>query len=160
MNGENAAADDWITPRLAEVILASGTDVITLGNHAFRRPEIAGYLAESDRVIRPANLEARARNGLTFAESRDGQTVAVVNLLGQLFLAPPHGPWGLVDELVEERGGGRRHPRRLHGEATSEEGRDGGRPGRKVTTVIARAHPDERRARPTPAARRRSRTRG
>jgi 2',3'-cyclic-nucleotide 2'-phosphodiesterase len=102
VNGENAADGLGITPRLAEVILASGADVITLGNHTFRRPEIASYLDESERVIRPANLSKHVSGkGLTIAESRSGTPVAVINLLGQLFLAPPHGPWEVVDELVE-----------------------------------------------------------
>lgn len=122
VNGENAADGLGITPRLAEVILASGADVITLGNHTFRRPEIAGYLDESDRIIRPANLSIHsAGRGLATAESRGGQPVAVINLLGQLFLAPPHGPWELVDELVDEAR--RTTPVILvdfHGEATSE----------------------------------------
>ena len=122
VNGENAADGLGITPRLAEVILASGADVITLGNHTFRRPEIAGYLDESDRIIRPANLSIHAAGrGLALAEARGGQPVAVINLLGQLFLAPPHGPWEMVDELVEEAR--RSTPVILvdfHGEATSE----------------------------------------
>jgi hypothetical protein len=122
VNGENAADGLGITPRLAEVILASGADVITLGNHTFRRPEVAPYLDESDRVIRPANLSKHASgNGLAIAESRGGTKVAVINLLGQLFLAPPHGPWEVVDELVEEA---RRSTAVIlvdfHGEATSE----------------------------------------
>jgi 2',3'-cyclic-nucleotide 2'-phosphodiesterase len=122
VNGENAADGLGITPRLAEVILASGADVITLGNHTFRRPEIAGYLDESDRVIRPANLSRHVPGkGLTFAEDRSGRTVAVINLLGQLFLEPPQGPWELVDDLVEEARS--RTPTIVvdfHGEATSE----------------------------------------
>lgn len=122
VNGENAADGLGITPRLAEVILAAGADVITLGNHTFRRPEIAGYLDESDRIIRPANLSIHAAGrGLAITESRGGQPVAVINLLGQLFLAPPHGPWEMVDELVEEAR--KTTPVILvdfHGEATSE----------------------------------------
>jgi metallophosphoesterase (TIGR00282 family) len=138
VNGENAADGLGITPRLAEVILASGADIITLGNHTFRRPEITGYLAESDRVIRPANLSRYAPgNGLAFAESRDGKTVAVINLLGQLFLAPPHGPWEVVDELVEEAS--RRTPIILvdfHGEATSEKVAMAADLDGKVTAVL------------------------
>ena len=55
VNGENAADGIGITPRLAEQLLGLGVDAITLGNHAFRRSEIADYLDASDRVIRPAN---------------------------------------------------------------------------------------------------------
>jgi metallophosphoesterase (TIGR00282 family) len=122
VNGENAADGLGITPRLAEVLLASGADVVTLGNHTFRRPEIRGYLAESDRVIRPANLSIHAPGkGLAIANGRSDRPVAVINLLGQLFMAPPHGPWEVVDELVEEAR--RATPVVLvdfHGEATSE----------------------------------------
>jgi metallophosphoesterase (TIGR00282 family) len=138
VNGENAADGLGITPRLAEVILASGADVITLGNHTFRRPEIAGYLGESERVIRPANLSIHAPGrGIAVAESRNGTPVAVVNLLGQLFLAPPHGPWEVVDEVVEEAR--RATPVILvdfHGEATSEKVAMAAYLDGKVTAVV------------------------
>ncbi len=138
VNGENAADGLGITPRLAEVILASGADIITLGNHTFRRPEIAGYLGESERVIRPANLSIHAPGkGLAVAESRNGTPVAVVNLLGQLFLAPPHGPWEVVDGLVEEAR--RASPVILvdfHGEATSEKVAMAAYLDGKVTAVV------------------------
>ncbi len=64
-------------------MLAAGADVITLGNHTWRRGEIVPYLKESDRVIRPANLSQRAPGkGLTFVTAADGTEVAVINLLG------------------------------------------------------------------------------
>ena len=138
VNGENAADGLGITPRLAEVILASGADVITLGNHTFRRPEIGGYLEESDRVIRPANMSDHSPGrGLAFGEARNGKPVAVLNLLGQLFLNPAHGPWELVDDLVEEAG--RTTPVILldfHGEATSEKVAMASYLDGKVTAVI------------------------
>jgi metallophosphoesterase (TIGR00282 family) len=122
VNGENAADGLGITPQLAEKILASGADVITLGNHTWRRKEIAPYLAETDRVIRPANLSRHTPGrGMTIAEASNGASVAVINLLGQLFLAPPLGPWEVVDDLVVEAR--RTTPVILvdfHGEATSE----------------------------------------
>ena len=122
VNGENAADGLGITPQIAEKILASGADVITLGNHTWRRKEIAPYLAETDRVIRPANLSSHAPGrGMTIAESAGGTQVAVINILGQLFLAPPHGPWEVIDDLVAEAR--RTTPVILvdfHGEATSE----------------------------------------
>ena len=58
VNGENAADGAGITPRIADRILAAGAEVITLGNHVWRRPEIGPYLAESERVIRPANVSS------------------------------------------------------------------------------------------------------
>ena len=58
VNGENAADGAGITPRIADRLLAAGADVITLGNHTWRRSEIGPYLAGSVRVVRPANYAA------------------------------------------------------------------------------------------------------
>jgi 2',3'-cyclic-nucleotide 2'-phosphodiesterase len=77
--------------------------VITLGNHTYRRSGIAAYLAASERVIRPANSGAQAPGrGLAVVEARNGIRVAVLNLLGQLFLSTPVSPWEVVDDLVDE----------------------------------------------------------
>jgi metallophosphoesterase (TIGR00282 family) len=100
VNAENVADGAGITPRLAERLLAAGADVITLGNHVWRREGIGPYLEQSERVIRPANLAAAAP-GRGLAVVGD---VAVINLLGALFLNPPVGPFEVVDGLVEEAG--------------------------------------------------------
>jgi metallophosphoesterase (TIGR00282 family) len=122
VNGENAADGAGLTPKLAERILAAGADVITLGNHVWRRPELAPYLAAGDHVIRPANLASGSPGrGLTVAPAADGADVAVVNLLGHLFMSPAVSPFELVDGLVEEAR--RRTPIVVvdfHAEATSE----------------------------------------
>jgi metallophosphoesterase (TIGR00282 family) len=122
VNGENAADGAGITPRIAERILAAAADVITLGNHVWRRPEIGPYLAESERVIRPANVSAESPGrALTVAPAADGTPVAVINLLGRLFIDPAVGPFEVVDELVDEA---RKRARVIvvdfHAEATSE----------------------------------------
>ena len=103
VNGENVANGVGITPRLAEKLLAAGADVLTLGNHVWRRPEIGPYLAESERVIRPANLWSGAPGrGLAVAPAADGTPVAVINVLGSLFLDPATGMFEVVDGLVDE----------------------------------------------------------
>ena len=103
VNGENAADGAGITPKLADKLLASGADVVTLGNHTYRRSGIAPYLAASERVIRPANSGSQTPgHGLAVVEARNGVPVAVLNLLGQLFLSTPVSPWEVVDELVDE----------------------------------------------------------
>jgi metallophosphoesterase (TIGR00282 family) len=96
--------------------------VITLGNHTWRRIEIAAYLRDAERVIRPANLSAEAPGrGLAFAAAADGTEVAVLNVMGSLFLEPAQSLWELIDGLVEEARA--RTPVilvDLHAEATSE----------------------------------------
>ena len=94
LNGENLADGVGITPKLADRMLALGADAITLGNHTWRRGEIVPYLKASDRVIRPANMSARAPgSGMTFVPSADGLELGVINLLGSLFLNPPRWPF-------------------------------------------------------------------
>jgi metallophosphoesterase (TIGR00282 family) len=103
VNGENAADGVGITPKLAARILAAGADVITLGNHTWRRAEIGPYLKTSERVIRPANFSALTPgSGLTVRPAADGTPVAVLNVLGSLFLSPAVSMFEVVDELVEQ----------------------------------------------------------
>jgi len=121
-NGENAADGLGITPKIADALLASSVDVITLGNHVWRRREIIPYLSGTDRVIRPSNLAGSSPGrGSTVIAARDGTRVAVINLLGDLFMAPAVTPFEVVDALVEEAK--RETPVIVvdfHGEATSE----------------------------------------
>jgi metallophosphoesterase (TIGR00282 family) len=121
-NGENAADGIGITPRLADKLLGMGVDAITLGNHAFRRSEIGPYLEQSDRVVRPANTsKGSPGRGLTVVPVANGTSLAVLNVLGSLFLHPATSMFELVDDLVEEAR--RRTPLILvdvHAEATSE----------------------------------------
>ena len=121
-NGENVADGVGITPKLADRLLAAGVDAITLGNHVWRRVEIVPYLTGSDRVVRPANLGSAAPGkGLAVVTARDGTRVAVINVMGSLFLDVPVSMWEIVDGLVEEA---RRQAKivfvDVHAEATSE----------------------------------------
>ena len=87
VNGENVADGVGITPKLAERLLAAGADAITLGNHTWRRQEIAPYLATSDRVVPPGEPRAgapgrglddrpRGRRDARRRRQRDGLAVA------------------------------------------------------------------------------------
>jgi metallophosphoesterase (TIGR00282 family) len=117
VNGENAAAGRGITAKIADRLLASGADVITLGNWTWGQPGFAPYLSGTDRVIRPANLSPRTPGvGLAI---HDG--VAVISLLGVFSLDPFESPFLAADRLVEEA---RRATQvivvDIHAEATSE----------------------------------------
>jgi metallophosphoesterase (TIGR00282 family) len=122
VNGENAADGRGITPKLADKLLAAGADVVTLGNHVWVRDEIGPYLASSERVIRPANVAAGSPGrAVAVAPAADGTPVAVVNLMGWLFLDVPVGPFEVLDALVEEaRAQAKVVVVDFHAEATSE----------------------------------------
>ncbi|GAI24566.1 unnamed protein product, partial [marine sediment metagenome] len=49
-NGENLAGGIGITPDVAQEIRSYGVDVITTGNHVWRRKEIEHYLNEVDYI--------------------------------------------------------------------------------------------------------------
>jgi metallophosphoesterase (TIGR00282 family) len=122
VNGENVADGAGITPKLADRLLRAGADVLTLGNHTYRRDGIGDYLAKSERVIRPANAGVLTPGrGLAVVEAANGVKVAVLNVLGALFLDTPVSPWEVIDELVDDAR--RQAPvvvLDFHAEATSE----------------------------------------
>ncbi len=84
VNGENSADGNGITPRSADHIFTSGADVITLGNHSFRRAEVYPYLDEQPTIIRPLNFPAPSTPGKGMCTVDMGYTqVTVINLMGQ-----------------------------------------------------------------------------
>ena len=98
VNGENAADGRGITAKISERLLASGADVITLGNWAWGQHGFSPYLSGTDRVIRPANMSPHSPGkGIAI---HDG--VAVINLLGDLTLNPFESAFIAADRLVEE----------------------------------------------------------
>src|SRR3954471_2374757 len=122
VNGENAADGAGLTPKLAERLLAAGTDVITLGNHVWRGAEIGPWLERSERAVRPACLAwGLPGRGLAVAPAADGTPVAVINLMGHLFMSTARHPFEDVDALVDEaRARAQVIVVDLHAEATSE----------------------------------------
>ncbi len=87
-NAENASGGCGLTPKNAEEIFACGVDVITLGDHAWDKPEIYPYLQEhTHKIIRPANFPDGAPGaGWAVAAASNGAKVGVINLLGRTFM--------------------------------------------------------------------------
>ncbi len=59
-NAENAAGGSGITPAIYRELIAAGIDVVTLGDHVYRKREVIGVFEKSERIVRPANLSAAA----------------------------------------------------------------------------------------------------
>lgn len=101
-NGENAAGGLGITPKLARELLRSGVQVITTGNHLFRRAEIAPMLDEEPRILRPQNFRPRAPGtGHGIFETSSGIRVGVLNLVGQLYMDPADDPASAADAILD-----------------------------------------------------------
>ncbi len=117
VNGENAAAGRGITAKIADRLLASGADVVTLGNWAWGQQGFAPYLSGTDRVLRPANMSPHTPGrGIAVHGG-----VAVIVVLGGFALDPFESAFIAADRLVEEA---RRETPVIvvdfHAEATSE----------------------------------------
>ena len=99
VNGENSAGGLGITERTGRDLFDMGFDVITLGNHTYRRKEAYEYLAEAERVIRPANFMTTAPGKGHVIVEAGGMRVCVVNLIGMLQLQAARSPFVEADAL-------------------------------------------------------------
>lgn len=101
-NGENASGGSGITPSLYRELIAAGVDCVTLGDHAFRRKEIFGVLNSENRIVRPANFPGAAPgHGHTVVTIRNKTPVAVIALVGRVFMQPVDCPFHAVDQILE-----------------------------------------------------------
>jgi metallophosphoesterase (TIGR00282 family) len=137
VNGENAAGGLGITPKIADELLSSGVDAITLGNHAYHRREILPYLDREPRIVRPHNyLRGQPGKGITVVE-RDGVRLGVVNLSGNVFLQAGRALFPEADAAVAELRGKADHILiDVHAEATSEKVGLGWHLDGRVTAVV------------------------
>lgn len=134
-NGENAAAGVGITPDIADELFKWGVDAITLGNHAFNKREIFGYLEAGHPIIRPANLPSGAPGRGRCEISRDGTTLAIYNLCGRVFLDGYDDPFRVCDQLVNTETTSHIFVD-FHAEATSEKIAMGWHLEGRVTAVV------------------------
>ncbi len=100
-NGENAAGGFGLTVDTASELLDSGVDVLTSGNHIWDKREFIPYMddvqGEGLPVVRPANYPSAPGVGVI---RRKG--VAVVNLMGRVFMTNLDCPFRTADRLLEE----------------------------------------------------------
>ena len=135
-NGENAAGGIGITPKEAEELFAAGVDAITLGNHTYRHREVWPYLDSEPRIVRPANyLPTQPGRGACIVE-RDGRTLGVVNVSGNLFMKEPLPMFQAAEAAVQEVRGADHVVVDVHAEATSEKVALGWYLDAKVTAVV------------------------
>lgn len=139
INAENAAGGSGITEKIAQELFASGADVLTLGDHVWDRPEIGEYLNAENRVIRPVNFPPGAPGrGWCLVEVAGGRKLAVVNLLGRVFMryhvdCPFRAFSSVVDQIREQT---KLIVVDFHAETTSEKNAFGHFSNGKVSAVV------------------------
>jgi hypothetical protein len=125
VNGENATSGAGLSAAHARLLLEAGADCVTLGDHAFDRPEMLSHIEAEPRVLRPLNYaKAAPGRGARVFEAPGGRRVLVAQVLGQVFMKRPFDdPFSALDAVL------RAHPRGgqvqaalvdVHCEATSE----------------------------------------
>ncbi len=136
VNGENSAGGIGITPKTAKEIFAAGADAITLGNHAFRHRDVYAYLDSEPRIVRPANyLRSQPGRGTCLVE-RDGVSLGIANLSGNLFLQAGRPAFVEVDTALTEVRDADHVLVDMHAEATSEKVAMGWYLDGRVTAVL------------------------
>lgn len=120
VNGENSADGNGITPVSAKQLFDAGADVITGGNHTFRRHEFYELLEENAFLLRPANLPmGTPGRGMTVVD-RGRYQVAVINLQGTVYMEALTSPFEVLDDLLRDGGNPKFCIVDFHAEATAE----------------------------------------
>ncbi|MGR3249915.1 MAG: TIGR00282 family metallophosphoesterase [Paracoccus sp. (in: a-proteobacteria)] len=125
VNAENASGGRGATAGHAQLLLESGADALTLGDHAFDQKDIIAFIDKETRIVRPLNFakEAPGRGHVIVSDAR-GRKALITQALGQVFMSRPyddpfsaldavlraHPPGGMVQAAVVD----------IHAEATSE----------------------------------------
>ena len=121
VNGENSAPGNGITKESAETLFVSGADVITTGNHVFRRAEVYTYLDDKTTVLRPANYPPSCPGFGSGVFELCGVRVLMMNLLGNVYMESLEDPFVTAQRILDrEKGGYDIAVCDIHAEATSE----------------------------------------
>lgn len=103
-NAENVAGGSGITSNLFHKLRSYGVDVVTLGDHVYRRQDIVMTMQNSERIVKPANLpRSAAGRPHTVVTTQSGVPVAVFNVLGRIFVNfPADDPFAAADRVISE----------------------------------------------------------
>ena len=102
INAENVAGGFSITPAIAEDFFKNGIDLMTSGNHIFDKSEIIPYIEKNSRLIRPANYPPGTPGKGLFVGEANGHKIALMNLLGRVFMPPVDDPFRAAEQCLAE----------------------------------------------------------
>jgi metallophosphoesterase (TIGR00282 family) len=102
-NAENSAGGSGVTPQIMEELISCGVNVLTSGDHIWKRKEIVPAISKDARLLRPANYPPKsAGHGYYLYEDSKGRKIGVINLQGRVFMPPIDSPFDAVDKAVKE----------------------------------------------------------
>lgn len=100
INAENSCDYNGVSINSANSLFNSGADILTSGNHIFKREEIKQYLKENNKLIRPLNFDTQIGNGYTTI-NYNNKTLTIINLIGTVFMKKVSNPFKAVDSLLK-----------------------------------------------------------
>lgn len=102
VNGENSADGNGIDARSAQSLYDAGADVITTGNHSFRKSSAAEEYERRDTLLRPANFGGYVPGKGVCELDFGSYSAAVVNLIGTAYMQPADNPFKCAEELLKD----------------------------------------------------------
>ncbi len=102
VNGENSAVGNGMLPGSADALLNAGADVITSGNHVFRRFEIYDYLEDHPYVLRPANYPDKTVGNGYYVYDKGKYSVCIISLLGRVYMDSLDCPFQTARRIIEK----------------------------------------------------------
>ena len=100
-NGENAAGGIGITPDICKTLLNMGVDIVTSGNHIYKKNEILDYIERQPRLLKPANYPpATPGSGYHIMSDKKNNRIAVINVCGRVFIDYFDCPFRTIDKII------------------------------------------------------------
>lgn len=102
VNAENVAGGAGVTPGQYRHLRAAGVDAVTLGDHAYKKFDIADVLADpAEPAVKPANFPAAAPGkDHVVVTATNGTRVAVISVLGRTYMKAVDCPFAAVDRVL------------------------------------------------------------
>ena len=101
-NAENSAGGSGITTEIYNELIEADVDAITLGDHIYRRREIYEVLETKRNIVKPAKYPPQAPGrDVAIVEAKNGQKVAIISLVGRVFVKPVDCPFAAVDRVLD-----------------------------------------------------------
>jgi metallophosphoesterase (TIGR00282 family) len=100
-NAENASGGSGLTPRSFRQLRSAGIDLMTMGDHIYKKMEIASVLDKEDVICKPANFPAEAPGRIVVrTQTAAGIPVAALCVLGRTYMRPVDCPYKAVDAAL------------------------------------------------------------
>ncbi|HKB79761.1 MAG TPA: TIGR00282 family metallophosphoesterase [Thermoanaerobaculia bacterium] len=122
VNVENAAGGFGVTEAILEELSELPIQAYTSGNHIWDKKEFVDSYDRYEHVVRPANYPTgNPGKGKVVRQTAAGVNVAVLQLMGNVFMPPCDNPFHCADRELQELGQlAKVIVVDIHGEATSE----------------------------------------